>query len=122
MGILQHLPQFGVYSLLVLAAEGDSSFKIVEKCDVTRFPNFSAQDITRDIPSDLNNRLESPAHATASVWDRVESAGFVVMLVLRMGGHWRFPYVFRISTVFTYTPILTNSWYNNSKRLDRQSQ
>jgi hypothetical protein len=95
---------------------------IVEKRDVASFPDPPAKDEARDIPSDLNNRIESPAHATASVWDRVESAGFVVMLVLRMGGHWRFPYVFRISTVFTYTPILTNSWYTSSKRTVRQSQ
>ena len=122
MGIPQHFLQFGVYGLLVLATKGTCTLKIIKQSNITCFPNFSAQEIARDIPSNLNNGLERPAHATASPWDRVESVGFVVMLVVRMGGHWRLPYVFRISSVFTYTPILTNSWYNNSKRIDRQSQ
>jgi hypothetical protein len=64
MRIPQHFLQFGVYGLLVLAAKGKRSLEIIKQSNITRFPNFPAQEIARDIPSDLNNGLERPAYAT----------------------------------------------------------
>lgn len=122
MGIPQHFLQFSVYGLLVLAAKGKRSLEIIKQSNITRLSDFPAQEIARNIPSDLNNGLERPAYATAPAWDRVESVGFVVMLVVRMGGHWHLPYVFRISSVFTYTPIFTNSWYIDPEWHDCQSE
>jgi hypothetical protein len=96
MRIIQHFLDFGTYFLLVLAAIGKPSLVIVKKRDVARFPDFPAKDEACNVPSDLNNGLERPAHATTSACNRIESVGFVV-LVVRMGGHWRFPY--RVSDI-----------------------
>jgi hypothetical protein len=88
MRVVQHFLYFGSYFLFVLTTIGKSRFVVIEQCNVARFPDPPATDQTRYVPSDLKDRLESLARATAPAWNCFETVGFVV---LRVGGHWRIP-------------------------------
>jgi hypothetical protein len=106
---------FGTYLFLMLYGMGDRRFVVVEQRNIPRFPDPPAEDESRYVPSNLNNRLESPAYAAGPTWDDIEAGGFVVILIVRMSGHRRIPSMFRVSPMFAHAPITANSRYDSAE-------
>lgn len=89
--IVHQFLNFRIYFLPKLAAIDKPRLIVVVQRNVARFPDFPAKDESCYVPSDLNNGLERPAHATALLGNRSGIISFVMMRFLRLSGHWCIP-------------------------------
>jgi hypothetical protein len=89
--VFQHLLYHHAYLFLMLDGVSDCRFVVVEQRDVSRFLNTTAEDKSRYVPTDLNDRLERPAHTALPSQKHPGTIYFAPMRFLWMGGHWRIP-------------------------------
>jgi hypothetical protein len=87
--VFQQLSYHDAYLFLMLDSVSDCRFVVVEQPDVSRFLNTPAEDEGRYVPTDLNDRLERPAHTALPSQKHSGTIDFAPMRFLWMSGHWR---------------------------------